>query len=368
MAIAVAFVWAPALPALYAQTTSVEIDTIRTSIRPQLELRVPSGEVRQDTTIPVGESRFNVNSVFDLYTGSISGEIRGFRSIGDVTPYLAVGLQLDAEPPLTADVTDGVAGLAADETIERDRFAGTGLRWELVPGAVVLSTEVREKLFLSGETERNTVDLTPEVAWEIEDIRPILPQRTPETVGGLLQVAFTQRTSLDAGSAVDLRWRVSAVLNHRPADMWRWEHRLTATTPLVVWDRERSQPLGLGGFDSVRGVDAGSVPGRRAIVLGNTLSRALGPGAPADGNGVQRVRFHSLRAIAVGDVAMLQNDWSLVDVPRVIAGAGLGLASTVSAPGSIHLDVRAYAALPAERSPMPILYLRTSLFALSEGG
>jgi hypothetical protein len=48
-----------------------------------------------------------------------------------------------------------------------------------------------------------------------------------------------------------------------------------------------------------------------------------------------------------------------------MAGVGTGLATTLSAPGGIHLDVEAYVAFPIEASPMPVVYVRSSLFSLA---
>lgn len=352
--------------AVSAQTTTVQLETVRTSVQPQLDVVVPTGEIRQDTVVPVGAGRFDVRSRFNLYSGSMDGRVRVSRPLGPIVPFFAVGLTVDTEPVFVTEVDGALPGDAGPQTVERDRYGSVGLRWNALPGTIGLSSELRERLFLTGAgDDAESVDITNTLAWTVEDVQPILPQQTPETVGGFLRVSLAQRNSLDTGRAIDITGRIEGRLNHRPWDRWSLEHRLTISSPVVVWDRNRSRPVGLGGFDSVRGLDSGAVTARRVVVVGNTLSRALGARGDEVDMSIRDIRLHSLRAVAILDGAIYQEEYALARRPAAVASAGIGMATTVTAPGGIHLDLRSYVAVPVTQVPIPVVYFRTSLFSLA---
>lgn len=342
----------------YGQEASVEVDTVRARVQPDLEIELPSGIVEQSSTIPIGDASFSVNSSIDFITGSIAGDVslsRNFSSL-NLTPFVDVGVEASTEPTLVPEAT---------ESVDRIRRGTAGIDWTGWYGTFQLSTEVREDIqFSEGNGASASTDAFPSLAWEISDLRPVLPAQTPETVGGWFRIEFTQHTHIGAQSAVDVKGRMAALLHHRAFDRLRWRHRMEIYSPLVVWNRTRSSAVGLGGFDSVRGFDDGAISTRRGAFSTNTASFHL-VSDEETGDTIEPIRFHSLRALAVGDIALYQNTFSLVAVPQVMAGVGTGLATTLSAPGGIHLDVEAYVTLPIEASPMPVIYLRSSLFSLS---
>lgn len=355
-------------PGLAAQSSSVSFSTVGTQVRPSLELRVPSGEVRQDTDIPVGDARFNVSSAFDIYTGSINGRLRLYRSWGRLTPELAVGLALDTEPPLSSELAGRVDFVSLSEAVERTRDYSLGARWKLPLGTLSGGVSVEERLFFSGSQEAaESQDLLSRLSWDVDDVRPVLPEATPETVGGYLRLGLEQRTSLDAATAVALRLRVNGSLNYRLGERWRIEHRLQAGSPVYAWSPGRVRLSSIGGFDTVRGLDGGEVSSWRELILGTTAARGLGARGDAPDAEVRRIRFHSMRALSLMDAAVYQRDQDLIERPRVTAGTGLGLASTITAPNGFHIDTRAFLAVPLDRTPMPVVYLRSSLFVFSGG-
>lgn len=354
--------------AVDAQSSSVSFSTVGTQVRPSLELRVPSGEVRQDTDIPVGDARFNVSSAFDIYTGSINGRLRLYRSWGPVTPEVAVGLALDTEPPLSSELAKQTQLLNLSEAVERRRDYSLGARWNLPLGGISGTTTVEEALFFSGNQQaEETRDLISRLAWDVNDVRPVLPEATPETVGGSLRLGLRHRISLDASSAVALRAQVDGTLNHRPVDRWRLEHRLRLGSPLIVWSPERVRLTSIGGFDTVRGLDSGAVSSWRELIVGTTASRGLGARGNAPDAELRQVRIHSVRVLALLDAAAYQKTDAIDESVRLTGGTGLGLASTISAPNGFHIDTRMFLAMPLDRTPMPVIYLRSSLFVFSGG-
>jgi hypothetical protein len=342
----------------YGQEASVEVDTVRARLRPDLEFVLPSGIVKQSSTLPVGEASLSVRSSIDFVTGSIAGDVVFSRVLSSIhlTPFLELGVEVSTEPTLVPEAT---------ESVDRIRHGTAGTRWSGGTGTWELTGEIREDIRLSennGGSE--TLDVYPSVAWEVSDLRPVLPTRTPETVGGWVRIELTQRAHLGTQSAVDLRGRIAALLHHRAFDRLRWRHRMEIYSPLAVWNRSRSKTVDLGGFDTVRGFEGGAISTRRGALSANTASFNLGSDDEM-GETIEHVRFHSLRALAVGDIAIYQDTYSLASVPQVMMGAGSGIATTLSAPGGIHLDVEAYVALPVEAAPMPVIYVRSSLFSLS---
>ncbi|MEX2442150.1 MAG: hypothetical protein WD492_00995 [Alkalispirochaeta sp.] len=342
----------------HGQEASVEVDTVRARVRPDVEIELPSGIVEQKSTIPIGDASFTVQSTIDFLTGSIAGDVTlsRFLSAVDLTPFVELGVEASIEPTLVPE---------ASESVDRIRRATVGARWTGGPGSWEVTTEFREDIRLSEENgDSESLDAFPTVAWEISDLRPVLPARTPETVGGWVRIELTQRTHVGTQSAVDLRGRIAALLHHRALDRLRWRHRMEIYSPLAVWNRVRSDTVGLGGFDSIRGFEDGAINTRRGALSANTASFNLGSDDKV-GETIDHVRFHSLRALAVGDIALYQDSYSLSTVPEVMAGIGTGLATTLSAPGGIHVDVEAYVAFPIEATPMPVVYVRSSLFSLS---
>ncbi len=342
----------------YGQEASVEVDTVRAQVQPDLEIALPSGIIEQSSTIPIGEASFAVNSSIDFITGSIAGDVLLSRNLGSLSlaPFVDVGVEASTEPTLLPEAT---------ESVDRIRYVTAGIDWTGWRGTFQLSTKLREDIQLSDDNSNSeSIDAFPQLAWEISDLRPVLPSQTPETVGGWFRIELTQRTYIATQSAVDMQGRIAALLHHRAFDRLRWRHRMEIYSPLIVWNRDRSSTVGLGGFDSVRGFDEGAITTRRGAISANTASFNLGSDEET-GDTIEHVRFHSLRALAVGDIALYQDTLSLVAVPQVMAGVGTGIATTLSAPGGVHLNVEAYITLPIEGSPMPVIYLRSSLFSLS---
>ncbi|MFW5695843.1 MAG: hypothetical protein ACOCYB_11785 [Alkalispirochaeta sp.] len=342
----------------HGQDTSVEVDTVRARVQPDLEIELPSGIIEQKSTIPVGNAAFAVESTIDFVTGSIAGDVslnRYFRSVS-LAPFVSLGVDASTEPPLVPETT---------ETVDRSRHVRVGTDWSIAASTFQLSVELREdtRFSYNGDASQ-TLDLFPTVAWEVSDLRPALPSQTPETVGGWFRLEFTQRAHVDSSSAVDLRGRIAGLLHHRAFERWRWRHRMELYSPLVVWNRARSERVGLGGFDSVRGFDEGAIRTRRGVFSANTASFNLGSDDET-GDTIEHIRFHSLRALAVGDVALYQNSHDLTAIPRAMAGVGTGIATTVSAPGGIHLDMEAYVTIPVEAGLLPVIYVRSSLFSLA---
>jgi hypothetical protein len=350
---------------LFAQDGSVEIDTVRTRVRPQLEFSLPSGEVRQLSTIPVGESAFTVRSDLNPFTGSLSGGLRIARPIAEFEPYLDLGLELQTETPLAAEATELVPEIDVEEMLERDRLATVGAWWSRLPGRIEGAVEVRERiLFRASEDAVSSVDVTPLLAWETSNVRRLLPGRTPETVGGFGRVEVTHLANVDSMSAVDLRLRLSGLINHRPGDRWRAQHRLQAFLPLAIWNRRLSRTVTFGGFDAVRGYPTDEPAANRGLISSNVLSREIT--TSGDGSDpVESLMFHSIRALGLLDFGLYQPAFSIDEPLRGVAGGGGGLAFTVSAPGGIHFDVEAYLAAPFEVAPMPVIYVRTAVFSLS---
>jgi hypothetical protein len=353
---------------LSAQDGSVEIDTVRTRVRPQLEFSLPSGEVRQRSTIPVGESAFTVRSDLNPFTGSLSGGLRIARRIDEFEPYLDLGLDLQTETPLAAEASELFAEIDVEEMFERDRLATIGARWSRLPGRIEGAVEVRERvLFRASEEALSSIDVTPLLAWESSNVRRLLPGRTPETVGGYGRVEVTHLANVDSMSAVDLRLRVSGLINYRPGDRWRAQHRLQAFTPLIIWNRRLSRSVGFGGFDAVRGHPADDTVANRGLISSNVVSREIT--TSGDGSDpIESLTVHSVRALALFDFGVYQSAFSIDEPLGAIAGGGGGLALTVSAPGGIHFDLEAYLAAPLDQAPMPVIYIRTAVFSLSTAG
>ncbi len=342
----------------HGQDASVEVDTVRARVQPDLEIELPSGIVEQQSSIPVGEAAFTVASSIDFITGSIAGDVALSRNLSAIslTPFIELGVEANTKPPLVPEAT---------ESIDRARHATVGTDWSGWRGTFQLSTELREDVrFTENGEAGQSVDVFPRLAWEVSDLRPVLPSQTPETVGGWFRIEVTQRTELESQSAVDLRGRLAALLHHRTFDRWRWRHRMELYSPLVVWNQDRSDTTGLGGFDSVRGFDNGAISTRRGAFSANTASFNLGSDEET-GDTIDHIRFHSLRLLGVADIGVYQTDYALATLPRVLAGIGTGIATTLSAPGGIHLDVEIFVTMPIEMSPMPVVYVRSSLFSLS---
>lgn len=342
----------------HGQDASVEVDTVRARVQPDLEIELPSGIIEQQSSIPIGEAAFTVASRIDFLTGSIAGDVSLSRNLSAIslTPFVELGVEANTDPPLVPETT---------ESIDRARHATVGTDWSGWRGTFQLSTELREDVrFTENGESGQSMDLFPRLAWEVSDLRPVLPSQTPETVGGWFRIEVTQRTHLESQTAVDLRGRLAALLHHRTFDRWRWRHRMEFYSPLIVWNQDRSDTTGLGGFDSVRGFDEGAISTRRGAFSANTASFNLGSDEET-GDTIEHIRFHSLRALGVADIGVYQTDYALATIPRVLAGIGTGIATTLSAPGGIHLDVELFVTMPTERSPMPVVYVRSSLFSLA---
>lgn len=361
---------------------TIKVDSVGVRVLPQLEFVIPYGVISQSADIPIGQSVISTNADFDLAASAVAGEVGLRRRFGSWEPGIRAYQRANAEGIAEPRITGGEVRLIPDERyLERQRGVVGGLSWyiqdDVVGNGELELTESIETLLsepTDGEALRNSrFEIIPSLSMELRRLRIQTPTRSADIKGTYLRFTLSQRYVDRFSNPAALSGRIATLLSLDPLPSMALEHQISATTPLYIWDRELFNPLGLGGFDTLRGFGSGDVTETRGLIARNTLTWSPFPETSAEFESpvvgeedmTVNVRVHNFKALLAVDALLAQKDPELDSEISAYLGTGPGAALTISTRGSIHFDLRAYLVWPVGHDTIPVFYLRGAVFSIS---
>ena len=148
---------------------------------------------------------------------------------------------------------------------------------------------------------------------------------------------------------------------------WNLQARLSANSPIRVFDREKVGYYSLGGFDTIRGYPHGSLHAFRFAHLGTTWEREI--------LREKELKFKLFRLQAVAhqfnllfllDGLALQDQLDLGSPVFFHSSLGAGFSFLITGKEGGHLHVDLSLAQPLESGYFPVFYFRSSLFSFEK--
>ncbi len=359
-----------ATPAPTRESTrpNVELSTFRAEVRPDFEVVLPTGAIKQhiplrfgrfgiDTTLgyAVNGNQLDGDMVFSYRLGRFLFEQRFFQMV-DFEDYVDPRFGLG-----------GVDVFSDEEFVVRKRGLEPRISAFVTPdsrvGTALKATDTFEWSLSEEELVDEGLDLRPEVFFIYDNMKAVQPNRALELTGTAGRLSLSERFRNSFTNPVSLELQSRVLFQALIGDEWGIEEHLSFDTLIDVWRDDLARMYQLGGFDSVRGYAPNEIKAVRAGMLSSEVSRRVlrSWDRSFTVRERRRVQVHQHRVFVLNDVAVTQKELNLESKASFHGSAGLGIGTVVSI-GRVHLDVSVAAAQPFDIERLPVAYVRTTLF------
>jgi hypothetical protein len=309
----------------------VRVTELRARVSPQLEVVLPTGNFYAHfvTNFNILEIAFNLN--FSVLGNTLGGDLELSYPVKTFTPYITFFQNLDFENYFAPDVSEGeIVLVPTQEYVRRDRGLDLGLGWEAADNFTIKPSVVFDEVFEGDLTEsvvlEEGVDIVPQTSFEYDSLRAEKTETDPVYAGLYFKSNFRLRYRDDFHTPVEADNRNQLSLYHNARQRWYFNEEATLDYPIKIWLSDLATYYSLGGFESIRGYDEGSIPSLRFFLLSLNVERAIFYGKEMKIKLSKRlVRIHQFRLVLLSDT-LLSQDRIYGGAPvQFYSGAGGGI-------------------------------------------
>ena len=345
----------------------VRVTELRARVSPQLEVVLPSGNFYAHFVTNFNNLEIAFNLSFSVLGNTLGGDLGVSYPIKTFTPYVTFFQHIDFENYFAPDISGGEIVLVPTEKyLRRDRGFDLGSRWEAADNFAIRPSVVFDEVFKGDLTKsvvlEEGVDIVPQTSFEYDSLRAEKTETDPVHVGLYIKSNFSLRYRDDFDTPVEADNRNRLSFYHRAGQRWFFDEEATLNYPLKIWRSDLATYYSLGGFETIRGYDEGSIPSLRFFLLSLNVERAIFYGRELRFKLLKNpVKVHQFRLVLLSDT-LLSQDRIYGGAPvDFYSGAGGGISFTFSGSGSTHFQFKVCAAQALTGEFAPIVYLRSSL-------
>ena len=346
----------------------VRVTELRARISPQLEIVLPSGNIYEHFVINFNNLELTFNLSFSVLGNTLGGDITFAYPSFLLSPYVTFYQSLDFESYFAPQISgDDIVLVPTTKYITRKRGVDLGLRYVLFSNFSLVPSLLISDTFKGSLTENRVledgVDLTPQFGLVYDSVRAEDTDTKPIFTGLYWETTFGVRYRNDFSTPVELNSETMFLLYHNIREKWFFEERLSLISPLKIWEKRLASIYSLGGFDSTRGYEEGSINALRFLSLSTNIEREIFDGRELRLRMFKRfVRLHQYRIFFLSDVLFTQDRLRLENPIEEYCSVGAGIAFSLSGREKTHFQIRLSAAQALTEAFAPIVYFRTSLF------
>jgi hypothetical protein len=353
-----------------AKKLNVQYSEVRARVSPTLELALPSSKVTLSFTQPFNRLDLIFYLGYGIISSDINSELTFAYNIKRFRPYVKFFQSTDFENLVAPGISDsGVVLVPTDKYIHRSRGFDLGVGYRLAPKLYLEPSFLLDEVFKGSLTEARVledgVDLVPKFSFVYDGVRALDPTSRLYFKGLYYRTIFKSRFRNGFDRPVDMR-NENLYLHHlNIRRSWFFLLRGTLDYPIAVWEDELASYYKLGGFETIRGYDYGSINAFSFLLFTFDTERELFKDKELAFL-KNRLRIHQFRLKLLTDSLLYQDSIGLKSDLFYLASLGAGFSFVLSGQRNSHFRIELLLSQGLQRGALPILYFRTSLFNLEK--
>jgi len=336
-------------------------------VSPQLEVVLPSGNFYTHFVTNFNNLEIALNLSFSVLGNTLGGDLGFFYPFKTLIPYIVFYQNLDFENFFTPGLIDGeIILFPTQKYVRRDRGIDLGLKWEVMNNFKIVPSFAVNDVFKGNLTENvvleEGVDFVPQTSLEYDSLRAEETETEPIYMGFYGKSNFSVRYRDGFQTPVEASNKNLLTYYHHARHRWYFDEEVTFNFPLKIWRSDLAYYYSLGGFESIRGYEEGSIPAIGFFLLSFNVERIIFDGSEMKIRlSKHLLRIHQFRLIFLSDT-LLSRDRIYGGAPaQLYSSAGGGVSCTFSGSGSTHFQFKLCAAQALTEKFAPVIYFRSSL-------
>ncbi len=353
-----------------AEKLNVKFSTVQAQVSPSLDLVLPSGNVRLTFTQPINRLDLIFYLGYGIISSNINSELTFAYNIKRFRPYLKFFQSTDFENLVAPGISGSdIVLVPTDKYIERNRGFEGGIGYRLAPKLYLEPAFLLDEVFKGSLTETRVLedgfDLVPKLSFIYDGVRALDPANKLYFKGLSYRTVFKARFRDSFDTPVDMRNENQLLSHFNIRSSWFFILRGTLDYPIAIWEKKLAGYYELGGFDSIRGYENGSINAFSFNLFTVDTEHELFRDRELN-LFKNNLRIHQFRVKLFTDSLLYQESIGLKSDLGYLASLGAGFSFVLSGQKKSHFKIEFSAAQGLQSRNKPILYFRTSLFNLEK--
>jgi hypothetical protein len=347
----------------------VNVSPVRAKISPTIEISLPSGNLSEHFEQSFNRLDMSFNLDYNFFDDSLKAGVAFAHQFKHLTPSIGFSENLDFENLVTPRIVGSKVVLApTDKYISREKAVDLNLAYSFAKNLSATETFIVSDVYRgslsSGTILDEGTDLTERIGLVYNSVEVRESERRVKFQGTYASSLLDFRYRNSFSNPISIGTQNSLLSHVIFGHGWNLQARLSANSPVKVFDKEKVGYYSLGGFDTIRGYPHGSLHAFRFAHLGTTWEREI--------LREKELKFKLFRLQAVAhqfNLLFLLDGLALQDQLDVSSpvvfhsslGAGFSFLVTGKEGGHLHVDLSL--AQPLESGYSPVFYFRSSIFS-----
>jgi hypothetical protein len=347
---------------------NIQYSEVRARVSPTFEVALPSGELTLSFTQPFNRLDLIFYLGYGVISSDIDTELTFAYNIKRFRPYVKFFQKTDFENLVAPAIVDsGIVLVPTEKYIDRRRGFELGVDYRLAQRLYLEPAFLLDDVFKGSLTEARIldegVDLTLKLSFIFDGVTALDPSDNLYFAGAYYRTILATRFRDTFNVPVSMRSENLYLHFFTIRNSWYFKLRGSLNYPIAVWEDELADFYQLGGFDTIRGYEDGSINAFSFLLF--TVDTEYELFKERELSLLKdRLRFHQFRFTLLADSLLFQDSIGLQSDIQYLSSLGAGISAVISGRGNSHFRTELFVAQGIQSGEGPILYFRTSLFNL----